>query len=300
MSFFRDFKKELSEQYERSQNESEYDDLVEGEIDIDDSNVDADKSDVKGSRTRSEIKSAMMTGKEKCEMLKSIRKQIAEANNIVYMEPECHHEGDCAGTCPKCDAQIRYLDAEINRKIENGEKITISGLSVEPFEKIVGKTTDKKVTGNNLVNHGDAVIYDEDGNEQCSDDDDMGELVVDELDISCGVMKDPEIDHFGNASEDHLDVDKLDSVVCGVNEMCDPEEENSRLDNMNIDELELSVRSYNCLRRAGIKTVGDLRGKTSEDMMKVRNLGRKSLEEVKAKMKELGIEVTWSESYQVR
>ena len=58
---------------------------------------------------------------------------------------------------------------------------------------------------------------------------------------------------------------------------------------MNIDELELSVRSYNCLKRAGIDTVEELCNRTSEDMMKVRNLGRKSLEEVLNKLKELGL-----------
>ena len=60
---------------------------------------------------------------------------------------------------------------------------------------------------------------------------------------------------------------------------------------MNIDELELSVRSYNCLKRAGINTVEELCNKTSEDMMKVRNLGRKSLEEVLGKLKELGLQL---------
>lgn len=58
---------------------------------------------------------------------------------------------------------------------------------------------------------------------------------------------------------------------------------------MNIDELELSVRSFNCLKRAGINTVEELTSKTPEDMMKVRNLGRKSLEEVQNKLKELGL-----------
>ena len=58
---------------------------------------------------------------------------------------------------------------------------------------------------------------------------------------------------------------------------------------MSIDELELSVRSYNCLKRAGINTVQELCDKTPEDMMKVRNLGRKSLEEVLAKLKDLGL-----------
>jgi len=58
---------------------------------------------------------------------------------------------------------------------------------------------------------------------------------------------------------------------------------------MNIDELELSVRSFNCLKRAGINTVRELCDRTPEDMMKVRNLGRKSLDEVLAKLKELGL-----------
>ena len=75
-----------------------------------------------------------MTGKEKCELLREIRRQIAESNDIVYLSAECHHTGDCAGTCPLCDAEIRYLDDEINRKIENGERVTVSGLSVNAFE----------------------------------------------------------------------------------------------------------------------------------------------------------------------
>ena len=64
---------------------------------------------------------------------------------------------------------------------------------------------------------------------------------------------------------------------------------------MNIDELEISVLSYNCLERAGINTVEELCNRTSEDMMKVRNLGRKSLEEVLAKLKELGLSLNLSD-----
>jgi DNA-directed RNA polymerase subunit alpha len=64
---------------------------------------------------------------------------------------------------------------------------------------------------------------------------------------------------------------------------------------MNIDEMELSVRSYNCLKRAGINTVAELINKTPDEMMKVRNLGRKSLEEVLAKLDELGLELNKSE-----
>jgi DNA-directed RNA polymerase subunit alpha len=70
------------------------------------------------------------------------------------------------------------------------------------------------------------------------------------------------------------------------------ENETQKIMDMNIDELELSVRSYNCLKRAGINTVSELTNKTSEDMMKVRNLGRKSLEEVLSKLKELGLQLS--------
>ena len=64
---------------------------------------------------------------------------------------------------------------------------------------------------------------------------------------------------------------------------------------MSIDELELSVGSYNCLKRAGINTVEEMFKRSSEDMMKVRNLGRKSLEEVLAKLKELGLQLNPSD-----
>ena len=67
------------------------------------------------------------------------------------------------------------------------------------------------------------------------------------------------------------------------------DDEKNKVLEMNIDELELSVRSYNCLKRAGINTVQELCAKTPDDMMKVRNLGRKSLEEVLAKLQELGL-----------
>ena len=70
-----------------------------------------------------------------------------------------------------------------------------------------------------------------------------------------------------------------------------PSDSKGKVMDMNIDELELSVRSYNCLKRAGINTVEELCNKTADDMMKVRNLGRKSLEEVLAKLTELGLQL---------
>ena len=92
---------------------------------------------------------------------------------------------------------------------------------------------------------------------------------------------------------DHLklfvDLSEAAQMVEVITEKEDDEKE--KVLEMNIDELELSVRSYNCLKRAGINTVEELCSKTSEDMMKVRNLGRKSLEEVLAKLKDLGLQL---------
>jgi len=67
------------------------------------------------------------------------------------------------------------------------------------------------------------------------------------------------------------------------------EEQKDKILEMTIEELDLSVRSYNCLKRAGINTVEELTQRNEEDMMKVRNLGKKSLEEVVNKLKELGL-----------
>ncbi|MGE5577664.1 MAG: DNA-directed RNA polymerase subunit alpha [Syntrophothermus sp.] len=73
------------------------------------------------------------------------------------------------------------------------------------------------------------------------------------------------------------------------------EEKRDKLLEMTIEELDLSVRSYNCLKRAGINSVEELTKKTEEDMMKVRNLGRKSLEEVRQKLEALGLSLKKSE-----
>ena len=64
---------------------------------------------------------------------------------------------------------------------------------------------------------------------------------------------------------------------------------------MNIEDMDLSVRSYNCLKRANIHTVDDLTKKTVDDMLKVRNLGRKSLDEVIAKLNSYGLSLTEKE-----
>lgn len=70
-----------------------------------------------------------MKGKEKCKALKEIRKQIAEANDIEYAVSECKHQGDCLGTCPKCESELRYLERELAVRQSLGKAVAVVGLS---------------------------------------------------------------------------------------------------------------------------------------------------------------------------
>lgn len=74
-----------------------------------------------------------MTGKEKCRLLRQVRKEIAEANEIVFLSADCNNDADCAGTCALCDAEVQWLDAELLRKAAAGHKLTLKGLSLDTF-----------------------------------------------------------------------------------------------------------------------------------------------------------------------
>lgn len=65
-----------------------------------------------------------------CDELKAIRKRIAEANSIEYAPVECHHEGDCAGTCPRCESEVRYLEGQLRRRSRLGHAVMIGGLAL--------------------------------------------------------------------------------------------------------------------------------------------------------------------------
>ena len=71
----------------------------------------------------------MARGKHTCRILKDIRRQIAEANDIEFITSECQYKGDCLGTCPKCEAELRYLDEQLTLRRLAGKAIVIAGLS---------------------------------------------------------------------------------------------------------------------------------------------------------------------------
>lgn len=71
-----------------------------------------------------------MKGKERCKILKDIRRQIAESNDIEFITSECKHKGDCLGTCPKCEEELRYLERELEKRQRLGKAVAIAGLAV--------------------------------------------------------------------------------------------------------------------------------------------------------------------------
>lgn len=71
----------------------------------------------------------MTRGKSICNVLKTIRKQVAEANEIKYEPRECHHQGECRGTCPACEAEVRYIERQLDIRKQLGKAVTIVGIS---------------------------------------------------------------------------------------------------------------------------------------------------------------------------
>lgn len=79
-----------------------------------------------------------MTGWEKCEQLKKIRKAIADANDIPYEIEDCEHLSDCIGTCPKCDAEAEYINTALAYRAKSGKKLVIDGLLGDMFQGDAG------------------------------------------------------------------------------------------------------------------------------------------------------------------
>ena len=72
----------------------------------------------------------MAKGKQTCKILKEIRKQIAAENDIELITSECTHKGDCLGTCPKCEAEVRYLERELEKRQRLGKAAVFAGMTI--------------------------------------------------------------------------------------------------------------------------------------------------------------------------
>jgi hypothetical protein len=79
-----------------------------------------------------------MTGKDKCKMLREIRRRIAEENDIELITSECTHKGTCRGTCPKCEAELRFLERSLARRKSLGKRVTVAALALGMTASMAG------------------------------------------------------------------------------------------------------------------------------------------------------------------
>jgi len=72
----------------------------------------------------------MKKGKRTCEVLKDVRRRVAQENDIPLTERECTYEGECRGTCPYCESEVRYLEQELQRRLSLGKAVTVAGIAM--------------------------------------------------------------------------------------------------------------------------------------------------------------------------
>lgn len=94
-----------------------------------------------------------MHGKAKCKILKEIRRRIAAENEIPFVTRECTYQGSCKGTCPKCEAELRYLEQQLEKRQRLGKAVAVSVLSLSLLtsaaacEPLFGQKPDNQLVG---------------------------------------------------------------------------------------------------------------------------------------------------------
>lgn len=106
----------------------------------------------------------MARGKRTCRILKEIRRQIAEANDIEFVTSECKFQGDCLGTCPKCEAEMRYLEEQLERRRMLGKAVLLAGISMNVLTSnamtAVVPTADYQRVDTTILNNDDRLFGD--------------------------------------------------------------------------------------------------------------------------------------------
>ena len=152
-----------------------------------------------------------MTGKDKCKILRDIRRRIAEENDIELVTKECEHKGSCRGTCPRCEAELRYLERALARRRALGKRVTVAALALgvtatmsacrlpeihlKPGGELEGdvpmQTPDPEPTDELMILEGDVAYFPDDGYEL------DGDIEVPD-DGNCELEGEPAVDEFGN------------------------------------------------------------------------------------------------------
>ena len=108
-----------------------------------------------------------MLGKQKCKILKEIRQRIADENDIPYVTRECTHQGNCAGTCPRCESELRYLERQLALRSSMGKRVAVAALCAGMTLGAAGCISAPRSGGGEDVSElGGAVPYEDAGPEE--------------------------------------------------------------------------------------------------------------------------------------
>lgn len=161
-----------------------------------------------------------MKGKAKCKALKEIRRQIAETNDIPYAVSQCTYQGDCAGTCPKCEAELKYLERELAIRQNLGKAVAITGISMGVCASLTACTPEdllQIIPGFENELGGDTVPV-----EGVMEEPEPETPGIETPDIE-GMMEEPEPETPGiETPQDEID----DGTIAGDVEIIEPESEN--------------------------------------------------------------------------
>lgn len=99
----------------------------------------------------------MARGKQTCKILKEIRRQIAEANGIEFATSECRYKGDCLGTCPKCEAEVRYLEQQLRARSLAGKAVALAGISAASLAMLFPISTEAQASADIKILSADSI-----------------------------------------------------------------------------------------------------------------------------------------------
>ncbi len=99
----------------------------------------------------------MARGKQTCKILKEIRRQIAEANGIEFITSECRYKGDCLGTCPKCESEVRYLEQQLRARSLAGKAVVLAGISAASIAMLFPISTEAQTSADTKILSTDSI-----------------------------------------------------------------------------------------------------------------------------------------------
>ena len=100
----------------------------------------------------------MTRGKQTCRILKEIRRQIADANGIEFVTSECRYKGDCLGTCPKCEAEVRYLEQQLRARSLAGKAVALAGISAASIAMLMPMTSEAQTATDIKMLPSDSIV----------------------------------------------------------------------------------------------------------------------------------------------